>query len=553
MNRSYAMRICIVILAAALTIISGRSYAVDWDGGKIDVMYRMDLKAKRIYGDRNAIPSDADEDRTWNILYSEYLALTLTHKTDGDLNVSGFVNLLHTDEEILMIGDEHFRLIEGTLTLRGERWSLELGDTYAPFTSYTFNRGFFGIKGEYNSPVGVDLILLGGVNRDSRLDRYERACYGVRLVAAPDRRLTLGASYVHAEITKLFYDSSETAYRNDVVSIDGMLSLYGGRLVLFGEGAMSLYLDDMRNPRSETVRDLAFRTNITLKPIRNDLTVYVFYEYVEPGFRAVMGTPAVDRETMDVIVVYTPSDRWECMGTYHFSRNGLTETSPVSFSAYDSEALVVVAYTLPNTGSEDITSVFSAGIYYLGSHSKDDPKSVNEEVFRLNLGAKHNRKHTEYEIKYIYEQYIDHLADSIDREKHSVKCIWRYHHTAFGFDYRIKCGMNMVYEIRLGPNSTDSTTDFELGADVVGEVTLRRFSPYNTTLLVECSGLVKDRRERANVREGELSVTLTQVLMKRRGLTAWIALEYEATHNRVSDGSGRYGERVGRMSFIMEF
>jgi len=213
-----------------------------------------------------------------------------------------------------------------------------------------------------------------------------------------------------------------------------------------------------------------------------------------------------------------------------------------------------VEYT-PRIGADDtcLGPVFTANVYYLGAHATDDPKSVNDETFRLTLGADYRREHTEYGIGYVYEQFLDHLSDGIDRESHAVECTWRHHHTAFGFDYRIGCVMGVKYETRREPYPTDPTTDLKLEAEFKGEVVCRRFSPYDTTLLVGCSGSVEDRRERANVRRGELHVTLSQVLVKRGDLTAWIALEFDATHDRASDGSERYGERIGRMTFFMEF
>jgi hypothetical protein len=192
-------------------------------------------------------------------------------------------------------------------------------------------------------------------------------------------------------------------------------------------------------------------------------------------------------------------------------------------------------------------------VYYLGSHATDDPRSVNDETVRLTLGADYRREHTEYGIGYVYERFIDHLPDGIDRESHAVECSWGHHHTAFGFDYRIGCVVSMKYETRREPHPIYLTSDMKLGAELRGEVVCRRFSPYDTTLLVSCSGSVEDRRERANLRQGELSLSLTQVLVKRRDLTAWIALEFDATHDRTSDGSDRYGERIGRMTFNMEF
>lgn len=554
MNRLYSTCIHIAILAAVVVTASGRSYAVDWDGGGIDAAYRMDMYAQRIYGNRAVTSLDVDDDRKWNILYAERLTLNLSHTTDRDIDVTGFFDIHHTDDKTLMIGDEHVRLLSANLKVYGEKWSLELGDTAATFTNYTFNRGFFGVRGKYAHPSGLDLILLGGVNRDGRLVRYERAFGGVRLVAAPEPWVTLGASYVHAEITKLFYDSSETAYRNDVFSIDGRLSLYDDRLVLAGEGAVSFYLEDMRNPRSETVRDLALWTALSLEPIEDKLSVLIAYEYVEPGFVSVMGTHAVDRETAAVGLDYRPSDRWRCMGYWRFYRDGLTETSQVLFSTYHTEAGMLMEYT-PRVGSDEAYPgpVFTADVYYLGSHATDDPKSVNDETFRLTLGADYQREHTGYGIGYVYERFIDHLSDGVDRESHTVECSVSHHHTAFGFDYRIGCVVDMKYEARREPYPAESTTDVKLGAEFEGEVVCRRFSPYDTTLLVTFSGSVEDRRERANIRKGELHLALTQVLVKREDLTAWIALEFDATHDRASDGSDRYGERIGRMIFSMEF
>ena len=554
MNRSYSIYAYIAILAILVIFASGRSYAVDWDGGGIDAAYRMDIYAQRIYGNRTVTSLDVDNDRKWNVLYAERLTLNLSHTTDGGIDVAGFFDIHHTDDEALMIGDEHVRLLSANLKMYGEKWSLELGDTAASFTNYTFNRGFFGVRGKYAHPSGLELILLGGANRDGRLVRYERAFGGVRLLAAPEPWVTLGASYVHAEITKLFYDSTETAYRNDVFSIDGRLSLYNDRLVLAGEGAMSFYLDDMRNPRSETVRDMAIWTALSLKPTADTLSILIAYEYVEPGFVSVMGTHAVDRETAAVGLDYRPSDRWRCMGYWRFYRDGLTEASPVSYSTSHIETGMLMEYT-PRIGTDDAYPgpVFTVDVYYLGSHAADDPKSVNDETVRLTLGADYRREHTDYGIGYVYERFIDHLSDGTDRESHAVECSWSHHHTAFGFDYRIGCVTSMKYEARRGPYPTEPTTDVKLEADIEGEVICRRFSPYDTTLLVTCSGSVEDRRERANIRKGELHLALTQVLVKREDLTAWIALEYEATHDRASDGSDRYGERIGRMTFFMEF
>jgi len=554
MNRSYTIRIFIAVLAVVSVITSGRSYAVDWDGGGIDAAYRTDVYAQRIYGNCAVTSLDVDDDRKWNVLYTERLTLNLSHATDGGFDVSGCVDIRFTDDETLMIGDEHARLLSGTVTVRGNEWSLELGDTAASFTNYTLHRGFFGVRGKYVHPAGLELILLGGVNRDGRLVRYERAFGGVRLVCTPEPWVTLGTSYVHAEITKLFYDSTETAYRNDVFSVDGRLSFYSDRLVLAGEGAMSLYCDDMRNPRSKTVRDMAFWAALSLEPITDELSVLIAYEYVEPGFVSVMGTHAVDRETAAVGLDYRPSDRWRCMGYWRFYRDGLAESSPVSFSTYHTETGMVVEYT-PRIGTDGASPgpIFTADFYYLGTHTKDSPKSVNDETFRLILSADYRREHTEYAIGYVYEQFFDHLPDGIDRESHAVECSWRHHHTAFGFDYRIGCVMGVKYEIRREQYPTVLETDFELGVDIEGEVVCRRFSPYDTSLMITCSGSVEDRRERANMRRGEVNLRLTQVLLKRRDLTAWIALEYEATHDRASDGLDRYGERIGRMSFIMEF
>ncbi|MBN1883626.1 MAG: hypothetical protein JW885_15770 [Deltaproteobacteria bacterium] len=551
MSRSYTIYIYIVMLGVFLVVASGHAYAVDWDGGGIDAVYRAEMYAQRMYGNRAVTSIDVDDDRKWNVLYAERLSLSLSHATGGGIEVSGFIDVRHTDDRTLMIGDEHVRLLAGTVSVSGEGWSLELGDTAASFTNYTFNRGFFGVRGKYVHPSGLELILLGGVNRDGRLVRYERAFGGARLVAAPGPWATLAASYVHAEITKLFYDSTETAYRNDVFSIDGRFSFCDDRVVLAGEGAMSLYHNDMRNPRLETVRDTAVWAALSLEPVQDDLSLLFAYEYVEPGFRAVMGTHAVDRETAAAGFDYRPNDRWRCMGYWRFYRDGLTGASPVSFSTHHIETEWVVEY-LPRigTGGGRPGPVFTAGVYYLDARATDDPKSVDEETFRLTLGADCDREHTEYGIEYVYEHISNHITDGVDRENHAVECSWSHHHTAFGFDYRIGCAMSAGYEIQGGPYPT---TDFKLGADVWGEVVCRRFSPYDTTLLVTCSGCVEDRRERANVRRGELFLMLSQVLVKKDGLTAWIALEYEATHDRASDGSDRYGERIGRMSINMEF
>jgi hypothetical protein len=291
-----------------------------------------------------------------------------------------------------------------------------------------------------------------------------------------------------------------------------------------------------------------------MEPIEDKLSLLFAYEYVEPGFVSVMGTHAVDRETVAAGFDYRPSERLHCMGYWRFFRDGLTETSPVSFSTYHVETDLLVEFK-PRVGLDDDRPgpVFTTGVYYLGRHAKDDPRSVNDETFRLTLGADYRREHTEYGLGYVYERFLDHPAGGVDRESHAVECSWRHHHTAFGFDYRIGCVLGMTYKTSFEPEPIGVTTDFGLKGDIEVEIVCRRFSPYDTSLLVECAGSVEDRRERANVRRGDLRLTLTQVLVKRGDLTAWIALEYEANHDRASDGLDRYGERIGRMSFIVEF
>jgi len=542
------------MLTVFFAVAPEKAYAVDWAGGGIDAVYRGDVYAQRIYGNRVETSLDVDTDRRWNVLYAEGLTFRLSHTTGGGLDIVGSLDLRHTDDKTLMVGDEHVRLLAGTVSVSGEGWSLTVGDTAATFTNYTFNRGFFGVLGEYAHPAGVELVLLGGVNRDGRLVRYERAFGGVRLTAAPEPWVTLGASYVHAEITKLFYDSTETAYRNDVFSLDGRFSFLDDRLVLTGEGAVSLYLDDMRDPHSETIRDMAFWAALAVEPVDDELSLLFAYEYVEPGFISVMGTHAVDREIVAAGFDYRPSDRFHCIGYWRFFRDGLTETSPVSFSTYTIETDALMEFK-PRIGPDDDypVPVFKANVYYLGRRTKDDPKSVNDETFRLTLNAGYRREHTEYGLGYVYERFFDHPAGGIDRGSHALECSWGYHHTAFGFDYRIGCELGVTYETRFEPEPFGVMTDFGLEGDVEVEVVCRRFAPYNTSFLVECSGSVEDRRERANIRRGELSLTLTQVLVKRRDLSAWIALKYEATYDRASDGSNRYGEQIGRMSFIVEF
>ncbi len=382
-----------LLLALGIVALSApAAWSADFDdGGYLRATYSIDTYYESVYGNLGASTLDVDPEtgEAWH--YDEGLRVNFSRDLPSGLGVDFSFWGRHTSDRLLQRAPgDSWMINEIRLGITGDTFQIGVGDCSAFYSNYTFNNAFFGAAATYRPAPWLSVSLLGGTNRDARRDTYRRVFSGARFEVNPSRSVLLAASWVHTEIAELYRPSAVTDYSNDVWSLSSRISLMDERLVLSGEFAMSSYNADRRLPAAEAVWGNAAWCALSFAPLRNELSLLVAYERVEPDFIGVMGTHSIDRETLSAGLRYTPSEMLSATAYFRWFHDRLSDSSPAPYRTDTMDPGISLSvkpffYDADST-FRNLTIDLSAT---LSRESSDDaPRSVADErlIARLRIG-----------------------------------------------------------------------------------------------------------------------------------------------------------------------
>jgi len=539
-----------------VTLSASAARALEFDDdGYLRTTYSIDTYYEAVYGNLGLSTLDVDPESgdAWH--YNENLKINFSRGLPSGPRVDFSFRGRHTSDRLLQrTPGDSWMINEIRLRLSGDTFEIGLGDLSAFYSNYTFNNAFFGAAATFRPAPWLSVSVLGGTNRDARRDTYRRAFGGTRIEVKPTRSVLLAASYVHTEITDLYGTSTTTDFANDVWSFFSRISFLDERLVLTGEFAMSGYIADRRLPGAEAEWGSAAWCALSFAPLRNELTVLVAYERVEPEFIGVMGTHSTDRETLSAGLRYTPSEMLTATAYIRWFHDRVTDTSPAAYRTDTMDpglALTIKPFLYnPDSAFKNLTIDFSAS--FSRERSDDTPPSVADERLIARLKVGDSREAFRWAFIGTLERYDDETAADLDTLACGVGAEFGYRKDAD----RYTLSADLLGEIRIdGVHDRVRGRLFDnmmrVGAGTA--ITVLFIPDYPTRCSARYEGIFRKRESTDDTREHSFYFTLEQVMLRRTGLTGTLGL-----HGALRDVSSpnpdlAYGERVFGLYLSLEF
>ncbi|MBN1573063.1 MAG: hypothetical protein JW984_07705 [Deltaproteobacteria bacterium] len=529
------------------------------EGGRLKVEgdYSIDVYYDHVYGNAAKSSKDIDLTKKESYHYTEQIGIHLGTAIKDDLNLKfDFTGRHSTDKNVQA---HRYELVKLYLGLTGEGYELAVGDLAELYSNYTFNTTFFGLKASYNPVDYITVKALAGRNKIRRDDQYEQVFGGGMVSFDPNPNLNFNASFMHTEITDLYPNATESNYRNDVWSLGSAINLFEKRLALAGEVAFCEHIVDRRDPLTERFDGFSTWAVLILKPAGEDLTLSFTHEYVEPDFKAVMGTHNTDKETFLLYADYKPSDFFQFISYYQFYRDCLTDKSPKFYrtDTHDAGAEFTIR---PFTGIDygyfkNLNLLYK--MYYTYDKSEDRPESVNRQNIRAEIGAENSIEKywgkTGWTMGLGLTYDIDHRLHAEDSLTTNINSTLNLSTDAYGFDFAFNLGFSVEFTDTYVeyPKNTFTKTTAALASGIV--VTNNRWLPYKTVLGIEFAGTFIDEDIRYDSMENDTTIFLSQVLFKKKSLVSTIGLSYSNKDCRSQNPADRYGQDEYRVNFEIKF
>ncbi|MBN2223703.1 MAG: hypothetical protein JW765_03415 [Deltaproteobacteria bacterium] len=524
-------------------------------GGYLRTTYSIDTYYESVWG--NILQSTLDVDpatgRAWH--YDENLKIGLSRSLPSGLGVEfAFWGRHTTDGLFQRTPGESWMVDEMRLRLTGEAFDIGLGDLSAFYSNYTFNNAFFGATTTLRPTPWLSVSVLGGTNRDARRDTYRRAFGGARIEVRPSASALVAASWVHTEITELYDTSTVTDYANDVWSLSSRISFLDKRLVFSGELAASSYVADRRLPGAGEQWGTAAWCALSFTPLRNELSLVVAYERVDPKFIGVMGTHSADRETLSAGLRYTPSEMLTATAYFRWFHDRVTDASPAAYRTDTMDPGVTVTimpfFYDPDSAFKNLAIDFTA--FYFREQSRDAPRSVADERLIARLSVGDSRDAFRWAVISSVERYDDRTAADLDTTAGTLGAQFGYRADADRYtlsadllaEFRVEAVRDLV-------RGRLYDTAVRLSAGTAASFSF--FPDYPTRCSVRYEGILRNRESGDDTREHSFHLTIEQVLMRRAGLTGTLGLDGSFADVRSSNPDLSFTEAVFGIYMSLEY
>jgi hypothetical protein len=543
------MKKTLATLVVSLVILSipVGALAIKWENGRLTTDYSVDVYYENVYGnvDRSVLDVNRDTKDRWH--YTEGLKVQLEQKITDDANLELFFYGRHTSDR--QIQKERAKILQAYLRLYGDNFEFAVGDVGEYYTKYTFNNTFLGARGWIRPFDSLKVMILGGRNRESANDTYENIFGGARIEYSPNPNYLFGATYVHAEITKLYPGTTVLDYSGNVVSFDTRIRLLNRKLLIYGETAFSWYVDDRANPDTNRPQGWAVNLELDYRPVRS-LKLSLDYENVQPDFITVMGSAPRDRETVKAEVRYYPTDGLNIWAKYRFTGDRLSAASLLAYRTVSNYSETGLTYK-PFYGQKDSyfrNLKFDLRLDYTRRASTDSPMSVDEGRFNSRLIVSNIYKKMRYSMEYGFRYTDDYVDGSSDTIINTVGVKWGYSFPAFGLAWDIDLSGKLDYITTYEPDDTlhDTISSFTSGVTV-------RYSPTNTLLRVSYLGVFSQIGGGYDISKNATEVALEQVLYENKGITSILGISYRNLDFRSENPEDSYGENVYMLSLTLRF
>jgi len=535
------------------------SSAWDIEGGRLQAggEYSIDAYYDHVYGNVDKSTMDVDKTKKESYHYTEQLGIHLEKAIKADLNLKfDFTGRHSTDKNVQA---HRYELVKLYLGLTGENYELAVGDLAELYSNYVFNTTFFGFKASYNPVDTITVKTLAGRNKIRRDDQYEQVFGGGMVVFTPNPNLQFETSYMHTEITDLYPNATEYKYRNDVWSLGSAINLFEKKVTFAGEVAYCEHIVDRRDPLTESIDGFATWAILILKPFGEDLKLSFTHEYVEPDFKAVMGTHNTDKETFLWYADYKPSDSFRLVSYYQFYRDRLTGKSPKVYrtNTHDAGAeFTIRPFTGIDYGYFKNLSLFYK-MYCTYDKSEDVPESVNRQNIRAKIEAENSIERywgkTGWALGLGLTYDIDHRLHAEDFLTTDINSSLYLSTNAYGFDFDFNLGFSVEFTdtyVRY-PKNTFAKTTVSFGSGIA--VTNNRWLPYKTTVGIEYNGTIINEDIRYDSMENDTTIFLSQVLFKKKDHISTIGFSYTNKDCISQNPADRYGEDEYRINFEIKF
>ncbi len=496
-------------------------------GGYLRTTYSIDTYYESVWGNlrQSTLDVDPETGRAWH--YDENLKISFSRALPSGLVVElAFWGRHTTDRLIQRTPGDSWMINEIRLRLTGDTFDIGLGDLSAFYSNYTLNNAFFGAVGTLRPAPWFSISVISGTNRTASRDTYRRVFGGTRIEVRPSPRLFVSASYIHTEITELFPGTTVTDYANDVWSLSARLSLMDERLILSGEYAGSSYVADRRLPGAETSIGSAAWCALSFTPLRNELSVLLAYERVDPDFIGVMGTHSTDRETLSAGLRYTPSEIWSAVAYFRWFHDRVTDSSPAAYrtDTMDPGLTVTVKpfFYTPGSAFKNFTIDFTAS--FSREQSRDTPASVADERLIARLTVGDTRGALRWALISSLEHYDDRTAADLDTTAGTLGAQLGYYKDTG----RYTISADLLTELRIErihDPIRGRLLDRAARVAATTATTFKFFPDYPTRLSARYEGIFTNRVSADDTHEHSFHLTIEQVLLREKGLTGTLGLD----------------------------
>ncbi len=540
-------------------VLAPKASAWETEDGRLIAhgMYSIEVYYDHVYGNVIESSKDIHYSKKDNYHYTENLNIELTGKVKEDMTLDfAFTGSHSTDKNVQLHRYELEKLYIG---LTGKNCELAFGDLTELFSYYTFSRDFFGFRANCKVEDLLTFKVLAGRNKMRKDDQFEQVFGGGMVTFTPHPNYELTTSYVHAEITDLYPNATIPNYRNDVWSIGSKMWFFDRRALLTGEGAISKYVTDRRDPQPETLDGKALWAALILKPLREELNLALAYEYIEPNFKAIMGEHSTDRETYLLYVDYKPSEMFHFIYHYQFYRDHLTNKSTAKYrtNTHDAETEITLKPFMYDDENyfKNLNFIFHFGYVY--EKSEDIPESVNNQNIHINLTAANSMEKywgkVGWNLCFDLSYDIDHTLHADDTLTTDIGVEFNCSTNTYGLDFGLGMNFSVGFQDRYIKYPRETLTRMTSTAGVDFTVINKRWLPYETTLNISYFGTWIDKELGDDTIFHETDISLTQVLIKKNDVISSIIFSYSNNDFRSQDPLYRYGEDEYKVTFKLEF
>lgn len=552
-----------VILMFLLFFSPLSATGVTWEDGRMTIDYSTEVYYEEVYGNVDRSNLDIDNDNyphkhhdNWH--YNESLRFRLDQKISEKIALEFYAYVRNTTDKQVM--DHRWYLLQIYLRLYGDDFELAVGDVSDYYTKYSFNNTFLGVKAWYKPSPSFKFMALVGQNREPWDDEYRHTFAGGRVEYTPKSEYLFGMTYLHDEVTWLYwrvrenpdYNSNVKDYSNDVLSADFRVKLLDRTLLIKGEGAWSYYHEDRRDYLADAYDGWAAYVEVDYRPIRS-LKLSFDYEYVEPDFVTVMGTAARDRETFKGEVRYTPSSSFKLWAEYKYTRNLLDLDSDATYRTYRSYYETGAEYSpfYESEGYFQRLKLKLQGKLY-SSYSNDSPRSVDKDTYDFSFIVSNRYDTMYYSLEYRLRYTNDHTTDGTDRMSNSFAAKWGYTFDALNLGWDISCGYKFEYKTTWEYGPYQLYEDYAHILDAGLGVT---YEPTKTTLTLSYLGIISylQGSDRYDTMRNSTKAALEQVLYENDTITSTLVLSFENMDYHTDDTGNSYGENIYKATLNLRF